>query len=139
VIVLDTNVVSEPMRPRPSASVVEWLDRQAAETLFLTSMSLAELLSGVERLPAGRRRRGLETALADLIGTLFGGRILPFDEKAARKFASIAASAASRGFATSFADGQIAAIAAVHDFSIATRHSGPFSAAGLKVIDPWRE
>lgn len=138
-IVLDTNVVSEPLRSRPDPRVLAWLDRQAAETLFLTAVSLAELLAGVEKLPAGRRRKGLEMALADLVGALFGARILAFDEQAARGFARIAAGASSRGQAISLFDGQIAAITAAHGFSIATRDAAPFAAAEIPVIDPWRE
>jgi toxin FitB len=139
VIVLDTNVVSEPLRSRPDPRVLAWLDKQAAETLFLTAVSLAELLSGVEKLPSGRRRKGLELAMADLVGALFGNRILAFDERAARGFALIAARASSRGQAISLFDGQIAAITSSHGFSIATRDAAPFAAAELPVINPWRD
>ena len=138
-IVLDTNVVSEPLRSRPEPRVLAWLDKQAAETLFLTSVSLAELLAGVEKLPAGRRRKGLELAMADLVGALFGSRILAFDERAARGFARIAARAYSRGQSISFSDGQIAAITSARGFSIATRDGAPFAAVELAVIDPWSE
>jgi toxin FitB len=139
VIVLDTNVVSESMRAHPDLSVIAWLDRQVAETLFLTAVSLAELLAGVERLPAGRRRQNLHTALADLVDTLFGPRVLPFDEKAARSYAGIATRASLRGRALSFADGQIAAITSCYGFSIATRDTAPFAAAELPAINPWRD
>ena len=96
-IIVDTNVVSEPMQVRPSAAVVAWLDRQAAETLYLTSVTLAELLVGVEALPAGRRRSGLRTALGDLLASLFGPRILPFDAEAAKTYAVLVTRASAAG------------------------------------------
>lgn len=135
-IVLDTNVISEAMRPRPDSAVQNWLDAQAPETLFLTSVTLAELLFGVGALPAGRRRKALAETLDGLL-TLFGERVLAFDTDAARQYASLAVRArlAGKGFPT--ADGYIAAIAAAHGFVIATRDTRPFEVAGLKVIDPW--
>ena len=138
-IIVDTNVVSEPMQVRPSAAVVAWLDRQAAETLFLTSVNLAELLVGVEALPAGRRTSGLRTALGDLLASLFGPRILPFDAEAAKTYAVLVARASAAGHAISVADGQIAAIATLNGFAVATRDVAPFKAAGVTVIDPWSE
>ena len=136
-IVLDTNVISEPMRPHGSPAVRTWLDRQVAETLYLTATSLAELLVGIEILPRGKRKEGLATALAELVGTLFGSRILPFDQQAAAAYALVVGRARAAGTIISVADGQIAAIAAVHGYSIATRDAAPFRAAGLLVIDPW--
>ena len=137
-IVLDTNVVSEPMRPGASPTVIDWLDRQSADTLFLTATSLSELLLGVEILPAGRRKDGLGAALEALIGQLFAGRILPFDDTAARLYAPLVGRARRAGVAISVGDGQIAAIAASRGFAVATRDTLPFQAAGLRVIDPWR-
>lgn len=136
-IILDTNVVSEPLKPSPDGRVVAWLDRQASDTLFLTTVNLAELLYGVEVLPDGKRRRRLTEGLTDLLQQLFGGRILPFDELAARTFAQTQSQARRNGVAISMADGQIAAIARSNNFSIATRDAEPFAAAGIKVIDPW--
>ena len=136
-IVLDTNVVSEPMRPSADSTVQAWLDRQVAETLYLTATSLAELLVGIEILPSGRRKDGLAAALAELMAVLFGPRILPFDQQAAIAYAPVVNRARASGTIISVADGQIAAIAAARGFTIATRDTAPFVAAGLPVINPW--
>ncbi|WP_419317557.1 type II toxin-antitoxin system VapC family toxin [Caulobacter sp. ErkDOM-E] len=135
-IVLDTNVISEAMKPEPQASVRDWLDAQAAETLFLSSVTIAELLFGIGVLPQGRRRDNLTAAL-DGVLDLFEGRILPFDTVAAQRYADLAVKvrAAGKGFPTP--DGYIAAIAAAHGFAVASRDTSAFHAAGLKVIDPW--
>jgi predicted nucleic acid-binding protein len=136
-IVLDTNVVSEPMKPSADPTVQAWLDRQVAETLYLTATSLAELLVGIEILPSGRRKDGLAAALAELMAVLFGPRILPFDQQAAIAYAPVVSRARAAGTIISVADGQIAAIAAARGFTIATRDTAPFVAAGLPVINPW--
>jgi len=138
VIILDTNVVSEPMKARANPAVAAWLDRQAAETLYLTAVNLAELLVGVETMPAGKRREGVGAALAALLSKLFGARILPFDEDAARTYATLVARARASGLALSVADAQIAAIAAARGFAVATRDTAPFVAAGVPIFDPWR-
>lgn len=138
-IVLDTNVVSEPMRPNGNLAVRAWLDRQVAETLYLTATSLSELLVGIEILPDGKRKEGLDTALSDLLDMLFGSRILPFDRTAAIKYAPLVSRARASGRPISVADGQIAAIAAVHGFTVATRDTAPFIAAGVPVTNPWEE
>ncbi len=114
-----------------------WLDRQAMQTLYLTSTSLAELLVGVDRLPEGRRKRGLAEGLEGLLHDLFGSRILPFDSKAAAAYAAVVRGAQEHGETVSVGDGQIAAIAQAHGFMVATRDTAPFVAAGLKVLDPW--
>ena len=136
-IVLDTNVVSEPMKHNGDPAVLGWLDRQLAETLYLTSISLAELLVGIENLPNGKRKTGLDAGLAELMAALFGPRILAFDYHAARAFAPLISRARSVGQGISVSDGQIAAIATVHGFSVATRDTAPFIAAGVPVINPW--
>jgi predicted nucleic acid-binding protein len=135
-IVLDTNVVSEAMKPNPHPAVQAWLDEQAAETLYLSSVTLAELLFGIGSLPAGRRRSALTRTLDGLLD-LFGDRILAFDTDSARHYAELAvkARAAGKGFPTP--DGYIAAIATARGFTIATRDVAPFQAAGLNVINPW--
>ncbi|GLH82305.1 VapC ribonuclease Y4jK [Bradyrhizobium sp. SSBR45G] len=135
-ILLDTNVVSEAMKPEPSPAVQAWLDQQVAETLHLSSVTVAELMFGIGVLPKGRRKERLTTAL-DGVLELFGTRILPFDTGAARRYAELAvkARAAGKGFPTP--DGYIAAIAAAHDFAVASRDTSAFTAAGLTVIDPW--
>lgn len=135
-IVLDTNVVSEAMKPEPNAAVQEWLNDQMADTLYITSVTLAELLFGIGALPAGRRKDMLAQALEGLL-KLFRGRVLPFDAEAARRFADLAvmARAAGRGFPTS--DGYIAAIAESRGFIVASRDTAPYEAAGLTVLNPW--
>jgi hypothetical protein len=136
-IVLDTNVVSEPMKPNGNPAVQTWLDQQVAETLYLTATSLSELLVGIEILPAGKRREGLDTALSELLAWLFGSRILPFNQEAAMVYARLVGRARAGGHLISMADGQIAAIAAVHEFTVATRDTAPFVAAGVPVVNPW--
>lgn len=136
-IILDTNVVSEPMKPNGNPVVTAWLDRQAAETLYLTTTSLAELLTGIQILPAGKRKDGLEAALSELLVRLFGRRILPFDEHAAIAYADLVGVAKSAGYILPVADGQIAAIATTHGFTVATRDTEPFAAAEVPVMNPW--
>ena len=136
-IILDTNVVSEPMKPDGDRRVEAWLDEQLAETLYITSISLSELLLGIELLPNGKRRKELGVDLRDLLETLFGDRVLPFDLQAAIRYATSIGKARAAGRAISMADGQIAAIAAVHGFTVATRDTAPFVAAGVPVMNPW--
>ena len=135
-IVLDTNVVSEAMKPAADPAVRSWLNEQVAETLYLASVTLAELLFGIGALPDGRRKKALAEML-DGVLELFGDRVLPFDIGAARYYAGLAvtARAAGKGFPTP--DGYIAAIAASRGFIVATRDSSPFEAAGLTVVNPW--
>jgi predicted nucleic acid-binding protein len=136
-IVLDTNVVSEPLRTAASPAVIAWLDRQNIETLFLSTISLAELRYGVAALPEGRRRDGLRAALEERILSLFGPRVLAFDTEAADAYAAIRARARAVGKTIGASDGYIAATAAAHGFAVATRDTGPFEAAGVLVINPW--
>lgn len=136
-IVLDTNVISEPMKPNGNPAVQHWLDQQLAETLYLTATSLAELLVGIEILPHGKRKEGLDAALRELVIMLFGSRILAFDQQAAMAYAPLISRARSNGRLISVADGQIAAIAAVHGFTVATRDTEPFVSVGVPVINPW--
>lgn len=138
-IILDTNVLSEPMKPNSNPAVQAWLDRQTAETLYLTATSLSELLVGIEIMPDGKRKQGLDTALRELIVRLFGSRILSFDQQAAITYASLVLRARTNGHIISVADGQIAAIATVYGFTIATRDIAPFTAAGVPVISPWEK
>ncbi len=136
-ILLDTNVVSEPLRPRPDQKVLAWLDAQAAEGLYLSTVSLAELLLGIESLPLGKRRKTLAAGLHEQIIALFGERIAPFDLAAAEAYAQIVTRARRHGHPIAVADAQIAAIAASRQFTVATRDEAPFLAAGLPVINPW--
>ncbi|MHB8544241.1 MAG: PIN domain-containing protein [Leptospirales bacterium] len=138
-IILDTNVVSEPMKSNGNIALQTWLDQQVAETLYLTTTSLSELLVGIEILPSGKRKEGLGAALSELLVRLFGSRILAFDQESAKVYASLIARARDDGHIISVADGQIAAIAAVHGFVVATRDTAPFIAVGVSVINPWEK
>lgn len=135
-IVLDTNVISEAMKPEPHAAVLAWLNNQVAETLYISSVTLAELLYGIAALPVGKRKELLAQALDGLMG-LFRDRVLPFDVGAARHYAELAVTARScgRGFPTP--DGYIAAIAASRGFIVASRDTAPYKAAGVSVVNPW--
>jgi predicted nucleic acid-binding protein len=128
-ILLDTNVVSEAMKPEPAPPVRAWLDAQAAETLYLSSITIAELMFGIGALRKGKRKDKLAAAL-DGVLDLLADRILPFDTRAARRYAEMAVSprAAGKGFPTP--DGYIAAI-------VASRDTSAFTAASLNVINPW--
>ncbi|MDQ0302483.1 type II toxin-antitoxin system VapC family toxin [Ancylobacter polymorphus] len=135
-ILLDTNVISEAMKPAPDDTVRAWFDEQAAETLYLSSVTIAELLFGIGALPTGKRKDRLTEAL-DGVMELFADRVLPFDVAAARRYADLAVKArkAGKGFPTP--DGYIAAIAASRGFTVATRDTSAFDAAGVAVINPW--
>lgn len=136
-IVLDSNVISEILKPEPDPNVLRWLNRQVPDTLFITAVTIAENLFGVEAMPDGRRKDVLRVAYEELYAN-FQGRVLPYDEPAARQYSTIAAQArrAGRGFPAP--DGYIAAIAAARGMYVATRDTGPYLAVPrLKVIDPW--
>lgn len=136
-IILDTNVVSEAMKPEPNPVVRAWLNNQAAETLYLSSVTLAELLFGIAALPSGKRKDMLALTLDGLMG-LFKDRVLSFDVEAARHYADLAvvAKVSGRGFPTP--DGYIAAIAASRGFIVASRDTAPYEAARVTVINPWQ-
>lgn len=135
-IILDTNVVSEAMKPQPNPFVQAWLNAQAVETLYLSSVSLAELLFGIAALPAGKRRDMLEQALNGLMN-LFRDRILSFDVDAARCYAQLAVLAKNQGRGFPTPDGYIAAIAVSRKFIVASRDLAPFAAAKVPIINPW--
>ncbi len=137
-IVLDTNVVSEAMRPKPNPNVVGWLNDQAADTLYLSSVTLAELLFGIGALPTGARKERLVRALDRLLA-LFPGRVLPFDQEAARRYADMAVTARAVGRPLPVADGYLAATAAAHGFAVATRNIRHFGDTGVGLIDPWQD
>jgi predicted nucleic acid-binding protein len=137
-IILDTNVISEALKPSPDARVAAWLLKQAPASLFATTVTQAEMFYGVEMLPAGQRR---DTLLAAIIATFdaeFAGRILPFDSDAARAFAAIAAACRRAGRPMGPLDAQIAAIAHSREAPIATRDVSDFDMCGVPVIDPWQ-
>ena len=138
-IILDTNVISEPMRPQGDPAVQAWLDHQEAETLYVTAVSLSELLVGIELVPAGKRRVNLTVSLTRLLERLFGSRVLAFDQPAAIAYPSVVARTRAAGYTISVADAQIAAIALVTGFTVATRDTDPFAAARIPVVNPWTD
>lgn len=135
-IALDTNVVSELMRALPDPRVLAWVDAQEAETLCVTAVTVAEILYGIARLPAGKRRTQLEAAVAKTLEEDF--TFLPFDENAAVDYATIVASQDLRGRKVSMADAMIAATCLSAGAMLATRNTKDFDTLGIELIDPWR-
>lgn len=136
-ILLDTNVISEPWKPMPDMAVVNWLDAQTIETLFLSAVTIAELRFGIAAMPSGKRQGILHDRLENEVLPHFTKRILSFDLEASRFYSDLMVRARLSGKAIGKADGYIAATAAAHGFAVATRDISPFEAAGLKVINPW--
>ena len=136
-IVLDTNIISEPLKPLSNVAVVAWLDREPRKSFYLCAPVLMEVLLGIAILPAGKRKRSLAAAIDRLLASYFADRFLAFGREAAMMYASLASRAAASGYILSVADCQIAAIAAVHGFAVATRDTAPFQAAGVPVVNPW--
>jgi hypothetical protein len=127
------------MRPQGDPAVHAWLDRQEAETLFVTAISLAELLVGIELVPTGKRRANLTVSLTKLLERLFGARVLAFDQEAAIAYASVVGRIRTAGYTISVGDAQIAAIALVTGFTVATRDTDPFAAARIPIVNPWTD
>jgi toxin FitB len=138
-IVLDTNVLSETLRPKPAEAVSRWMRAQSLTTLFTTAICEAEIFYGLASMPAGRRRSALERAMASIFEEVFLDRILPFDSAAARAFAAIAAARRRLGRPIAQFDAQIAAIAYSRGAAVATRNVEDFADCGIKVISPWDE
>ena len=136
-IVLDTNVVSELMRPQPASSVLAWVNAQPADQLWLCSLVVAELLYGVGRLPDGARKRQLANAVEAMVLDDFAGRTLPFDLEAAATYAQLVVQREKTGQTIGMADAQIGAICAVHGATLATRNTRDFTGLGLNLINPW--
>lgn len=136
-IVLDTNVVSELMKPAPSAAVTQWISAQPAMTLCTTSVTQAEIMHGILLLPSGRRRSALESAAAAMFSEDFAGRVLPFDSEAARAYAHIAVARRRSGRPISQFDAQIAAIARSARASVATRNPSDYEGCGIGLSNPW--
>jgi predicted nucleic acid-binding protein len=137
-IVLDTNVLSEALRPKPSAKVLDWMRSQSITALFTTAITEAELYYGLALLPKGKRRSSLESIVEPIFTQDLAGRVLPFDSSAAREYANIAASRGHAGRPISESDARIAAIVRSCRASLATRNVDDFSDCGLNVIDPWQ-
>jgi toxin FitB len=136
-IILDTNVVSELMRPRPDAAVVDWLDQQAGGSITVTAMTIAELLHGLLRLPEGRRRTDLGAALLDVLTVDLAPTALAFDALAAEHYAEIVVDREAAGRPIGVADAVIAATCRASGATLATRNVRDFDLTGVELIDPW--
>lgn len=136
-ILLDTNVLSEQFRAKPDERVLDWLNEQPLETLYLSTMTVAEIRVGVALMPDGKRKNLLSEGIEEKLLPLFAGRILSFDMSCTRAYADILAAAKRAGSGMAAADAIIAATAHDGGFIVATRDTSPFEAAGLKVINPW--
>jgi predicted nucleic acid-binding protein len=136
-ILLDTNVISEPQRQEPNARVLAWIDAQALETLYLSVITVAELRAGIALMPAGKRRVSLHDNLEKRLLPMFANRVLSFDMACTKAYAELLAKCRAAGLAVETADALIAAIALANGFAVATRDTNPFDAAGVSVINPW--
>lgn len=136
-IILDTNVISELMRPEPEQRVIAWFTKQKPANLMITALTIAEIERGIERLPNGNRKETLRKSFNGFIDSAFSGRILPFDTRAATLYGSIAAEREKMGFNTDALDLMIAATAKQHGATIATRNTKDFEGCGLNLQNPW--
>lgn len=136
-IILDTNVVVEAMQPEPDPGVFSWVEAQLLETLFLSSITVAELRAGVEAAPDGRKKETLREKLEGDFLPLFTGRVLAFENSCTQVYAEISALNRRAGVGVSFPDALVAAIAATNVMSVATRDTRPFVSSGVSVINPW--
>jgi predicted nucleic acid-binding protein len=137
VIILDTNVFSEPTKPIANTNVLAWFNRQDHSRLYLTAINLAELWEGIAILPDGRRKSALRVGLEQHLTELIRTPILSFDHRGAVVYADLIVRATANRYTLPIADAQIAAIAVVHGFTVATRDVAPFAAAGVPVVNPW--
>ena len=137
VIIVDTNVISEFMTSPPAAPVLAWLNAQNARSLYMTTISIAEISYGLQMLPDGKRRRLLQQRFEQFLTLAFGTRILAFDAKSARLYGRIRAHRKAVGRPLSAFDGQIAAIAHAHDYAVATRNVKDFQDCGIELINPF--
>jgi toxin FitB len=136
-IILDTNAVSEPLKPLPNTGYMAWLREQTPGTLFTTTVTVAEMLLGVETLPPGKRKEMIRQGVVDKALPLFNDRILEFSQSDAFEFARVVASARRSGNDIEFADAVIAAIASCRGFSVVTRNVKDFKGTNVQIITPW--
>ncbi|HEX7971109.1 MAG TPA: type II toxin-antitoxin system VapC family toxin [Thiobacillus sp.] len=138
-ILLDTNVLSELMRPKPTSEVLSWFEQRPDAAFFISAITCAEILLGIALLPTGKRRDGLANSAEKMFSEDFAGRSLAFDEACAADYALLVATRTRQGRAISTEDAQIAAIALTHHLPLATRNGKDFKdIEGLVVLDPWR-
>jgi toxin FitB len=138
VIVLDTNVISELTRMAPEPGVITWLDSLAAIDVATTVITAAELHYGLARLPSGRRKRELTSAIGGLLDEDFQDRVLPFDDRAASRYGDIVVGRERLGRPIGVADAQIAAICRDRLATLATRNTDDFEETGIELINPWK-
>ncbi len=138
-IILDTNVLSELLRPTPFARIALWVEEQPRSEVFTTSITEAEIFYGIELLPKGKRREALLAAAESMFSEDFTGQVISFDSDAARAFSRVAARRRELGRPIAYPDGQIAAIANVYGAVVATRNVADFENCGIRIIDPWGE
>jgi hypothetical protein len=138
-ILLDTNVLSELMRPKPAVEVLDWFEQQQGTPFFVSAITRAEILLGIALLPAGKRRDNLAVAAEQMFIEDFAGHSLAFDGNCATEYALLVAERARNGHKISTEDGQIAAIALSHDLPLATRNGKDFKGIeGLTLLNPWK-
>ena len=136
-ILLNTNVISEPQRHKANARVLDWIDAQALELLYLSTITVAELRAGIAMMPVGKRRDSLDENLEKRLLPMFANWVLSFDRACTKAYAELLAKSRATGLALATADTLIAAVALANGFTVATRDTRPFEAAGLSVINPW--
>jgi predicted nucleic acid-binding protein len=137
-IILDTNVLSEVMKPAPSARVLAWLAKESTLGVFTTTIAMAEILYEIELLARGKRRAAVASAAEAMFEEDFAGRILPFDSDAARVFPKIAATRRASGLPIAQFDAQVAAIARSRGAAVATRNTSDFEECGVTLVNPWK-
>jgi predicted nucleic acid-binding protein len=136
-IILDTNIISEMMKPTPSPSVISWLDAQEVAYLYVTAITIAEISYGLNALPEGQRRASLQQAFNESILSAFENRLLPFEESAAYTYGALMAERKLKGKPLSIPDGQIAAISKIQKATLATRNTNDFIECGIVLINPF--
>jgi predicted nucleic acid-binding protein len=137
VIIVDTNVVTEVMRASPAPAVVAWFNAQSSASLFLTAITVGEIRYGLRIMPKGQRRQTIEQGFDQIIATAFAGRILAFDERAAAHYGEVMGRRKEIGRPLSVPDGQIAALARLHSFAVATRNIRDFLDCGIELVNPF--
>jgi predicted nucleic acid-binding protein len=137
VIVLDTNVISELMRPQPHPQVLAWVDGLDPVRVAITAMNEAEILHGIARLPDGRRKQGLQQSWDELVAEIFAGRVWPFSSEAAHWYADLLSARERLARPMATADAVIAATVLAHGAQLATRDLAHFADLGLDLINPW--